>query len=292
MFIESYRKLKHIFDNEENAIMYLIENNYINKYDICNNCNSEMKLYTKEKLFKCKNYKCRKSISPFKGTIFSKMKLPTNIQVHLLYEFLKKTPSTILSSSLEIDRKTITKYNKLFRNYLKDKQLYNNKEKIGGRNEIVEIDETKIAKRKYNRGHKVEGVWIIGGIQRSRLKNKVRNENKKMFLLPIKERNMENINEVITKYVKKGTTIYTDCWKGYNNLDKIGYKHKTVNHKKHFKDPETGIHTNTIEGTWNGLKQSIIPRNRTKKDIKLHIKEFLWRKKNGERNIWTQFLKD
>ena len=39
MFIEPYRKLKHIFDREENDIMYLIvENSYINKYDICMNC--------------------------------------------------------------------------------------------------------------------------------------------------------------------------------------------------------------------------------------------------------------
>ena len=86
MFIEPYRKLKHIFDSEEKAIMYLIENSYINKYDICMNYNFEMKLYTKEKIFRCKNYRYRKYISPFKGTIFNKIKLPTNIQVHLLYE--------------------------------------------------------------------------------------------------------------------------------------------------------------------------------------------------------------
>jgi hypothetical protein len=30
-----------------------------------------MKLYLKEKLYKCKNYKCRKAISPLKGTIFT-----------------------------------------------------------------------------------------------------------------------------------------------------------------------------------------------------------------------------
>ena len=168
-------------------------------------------------------------------------------------------------SSLEIDRKRVTKYNKLFRTYVENKQLYKPSEKIGGRNEIVEIDESKIAKRKYNKGHKVEGAWVIGGIQKSRLKNKIKNENKKLFLLPVEERNIENINEIIKKYVKKGTTIYADCWKGYNDLKNIGYKHKTVNHKKHFKDPETNVHTNTIEGTWNGLKQSMPPRNRNKK---------------------------
>ena len=90
MFIELYRNLKHVFGKEENAILYLIENNYINIYDKCKEWNYDMKLYVKEKLYKCKNYKCRKAISPLKGTVFSKLKLPIHIQVHLLYEFLKK----------------------------------------------------------------------------------------------------------------------------------------------------------------------------------------------------------
>lgn len=72
----------------------------------------------------------------------------------------------------------------------------------------------------------------------------------------------------------------------------VGYKHKTVNHSKNFKDPNTGVHTNTIEGTWNGFKYSVSPRNRNKKNILLHIKEYLWRKKNKENNMWKKFLKD
>lgn len=113
-----------------------------------------------------------------------------------------------------------------------------------------------------------------------------------MFLLPIEERNIDNIDLIIKRYVKKGATIFTDLWKGYNNLKNIGYKHMTVNHSKNFIDPVTGVHTNTIEGTWNGLKQSIIPRNRNKKDIALYLKEYQWRKKNREYDIWRKFLKD
>lgn len=292
MFIESYKSLKNIFDNEDEALNYLIVNNYVNKFDKCKKCEHDTILNLKKKLYVCKYYKCRRALSPLKGTIFNKLRLPLNIQLHILYLFLGKAPSSFISSSLQIDKNTVSRYNKLFRKYIKDKQLMNPRNKIGGRNEIIEIDETKIAKRKYNKGHKVEGAWVIGGIQRSRLKNKVKNENKKIFLEPIEERNIENINEIINKYIKKGTTIYTDCWKGYNDLNKIGYKHKTVNHKKHFKDPITGIHTNTIEGTWNGLKQSIIPRNRNKKDIVLYLREYQWRKKNREYNIWRNFLKD
>jgi transposase-like protein len=292
MFIEPYKILKHLFDNEDKALMYLVDNNYVNKYEKCYKCNTDMKLYLNKKLYICKNYKCRKSLSPFKGTIYGKMKLPINIQLHILYEFLKKTPCSSIASSLQVDRNTITSYNKLFRSYLKDKQVYSRNNKIGGRNTIVELDETKIAKRKYHKGHRVEGAWVIGGIERSKLKNKIKDENKKLFLCPIETRDVHSIDMIIKKYVKKGTTIYTDLWKGYNNLKNIGYKHMTVNHSKHFKDPITNVHTNTIEGTWNGLKQSIIPRNRNKKDIVLYLREYQWRKKNREYNLWKKFLKD
>lgn len=65
------------------------------------------------------------------------------------------------------------------------------------------MDETKIAKRKYNKGHRVEGAWVIWGIERSILKNNAKNENKKIFLCPIEERNANNIDKIIKKYVKK-----------------------------------------------------------------------------------------
>lgn len=39
-------------------------------------------------------------------------------------------------------------------------------EKIGGPEKTVEIDESKFGRRKNWKGHRVEGVWVFGGIER------------------------------------------------------------------------------------------------------------------------------
>lgn len=33
---------------------------------------------------------------------------------------------------------------------------------IGGNGIVVEVDESKFSKRKYHRGHAVDGAWILG----------------------------------------------------------------------------------------------------------------------------------
>ncbi len=43
--------------------------------------------------------------------------------------------------------------------------LSHENEVIGGAGKIIQIDESKIGKRKYNKGHFVEGQWVFGGIE-------------------------------------------------------------------------------------------------------------------------------
>jgi hypothetical protein len=57
--------------------------------------------------------------------------------------------------------------------------LLSNKEKIGGVDKIVEIDESKFGKRKYHRGHYVEGQWVFGGYERG---------SGRVFMVPVEQR--------------------------------------------------------------------------------------------------------
>ena len=58
--------------------------------------------------------------------------------------------------------------------------MFDGREKIGGPGKFVQIDESKIVKRKYYRGHVVEGQWVFGKIHAGVLLLQYRIERKKL----------------------------------------------------------------------------------------------------------------
>ena len=76
-----------------------------------------------------------------------------------------------------------------------------NKSYLGGVNSdgqpiIVEIDESKFGKRKYNKGKRIDGVWVVGGVERT--------PERKVFLLTVPNRNQNTLKLIIDTFVKDG----------------------------------------------------------------------------------------
>ncbi|KAG2217633.1 hypothetical protein INT45_008086 [Circinella minor] len=275
--LPSLYELYPYFLDEDEAINYLLNMNILRKYEKCPKCNNKVHYENKQKRYHCSWYQCKKSLSIFQNTIFYKAKLPINKILFLLYEFLKKTSRDSAAVTVGVTPFTATFYYKKFREQLSIYAVDNIKNNlIGGKNETVEIDESYFCKRKYNKGHHVNGIWVLGGIQRG---------TKKIFTIPVEERNKETLLYQIKKFVKPETRIITDFWKGYINLKDNNYIHDKVNHKKCFKVKGTDNHTNTIEGIWNGLKMNIIPQHRTRKYLFEHLLEQQWRINNKHKNL-------
>jgi transposase-like protein len=108
-----------------------------------------------------------------------------------------------------------------------------------------------LGKRKYHRGHKVEGVWAVVGVERT--------AERKVFIIPVETRDASTLQRVVHEHVASGSIVHTDLWKGYNWIgERPYYDHQTVNHSKCFKDATTGVHTNTVEGTNSGKNDAFL----------------------------------
>ena len=160
--------------------------------------------------------------------------------------------------------------------------LFDGREKIGGPGKLVQIDESKIGKRKYHRGHVVEGQWVFGGIEE---------DSRKCFIATVEDRTEETLLNLIKGWIEPGTTIVSDCWKGYVNLSKHGYIHKTVNHSVEFVNEE-GFHTNKIEGHWRQMKTKLPTHGRKKEHYSSYLAEFKWRYIHSGEDLWKVFLND
>jgi transposase-like protein len=232
--------------------------------------------------FRCKSQSCRSEKSLLHGSFFAGSKLPPTDILRLGYFWVAKTPFSLACIYTGQSTKTVAAYYGYYRQVVIE-SLDEEDSIIGGPGIIVELDESKFGKRKYNRGHRVEGCWVLGGVERT--------ESRKIFVKVVPDRSAATLLAVISDHVREGSIILTDLWKGYKQLNaELGFDHYCVNHSAHFRDPETGVHTNTIEGTWNGIKMSIAPRGRVVDGMNDRLLEFIWRRKNAA-SLWNGLIR-
>ena len=154
-------------------------------------------------------------------------------------------------------------------------------EPLGGPGTIVEIDEAKFGRWKYHQGRYVDGHWVLGGIERG---------TDKMFLVPVPQRDSATLIPIVQQYVRRGTTIHTDMWKAYDSLSRCGYHHGMVNHSQHFVDPVTGVHTNSIEGSWTHAKNKLKNHGTSDDLFASYLAEYLWRRKYRNDTPFTHLI--
>lgn len=288
----------NICNNYDTLINFLIEQKVIHGVMFCTKCNSKepMKFNSKDLMFHCyasyflknRNKKrvkiyCKSKISALHDTWFNNIHNSVqNICRFVGYHLMLKPPrQEFLQNELEISSATAVDWASFCRELC---TLWSEKHSvaIGGENEIVEVDEAKIGKRKFNKGRLVTGQWIFGGIERS---------TKRIFIIPVPNRTSATLLTVIQNWIKPGTTIISDCWKAYDCLNKEGFKHLRVNHKMNFVDPETNAHTQNIERVWRETRANI-PRYGTREVHYVgYLAEFLFRRQYDFNDRIINFFK-
>jgi transposase-like protein len=249
----------------------------------CLSCGNLVKLRTRgnRKSFICSWKSCRQERSVWHNTIFKNLKLKPEHVLLIAKLWLKGMHARHICTFLEISR---VSYTKILRK-IEDRVVnlfYKTPFLIGGDNIVVEIDESKFGLRKYHRGHRVEGVWVFGAFERT--------AEKRIFCIPVNDRKKNTLIPIMKSYISKDSIIYSDCWKSYSNVSRHFKSHLTVNHSLGFKNPTTGVHTNTIEGNWGAIKAQTPVRCRTSKLISLYLIRYML-KRNFKENDYFEFIK-
>lgn len=148
-------------------------------------------------------------------------------------------------------------------------------EDVGMLRGIVEVDETYIGGKGWNRGKKWWDNWeerpkqiLMGMVER----------NGRVTTRHIPNTGATNLINAIKETVDPRALVMTDKLYGYRALPKHGYAHKSVNHSKQYVvDGDT--YTQNIENFWSHIKSGItgVYRHVSKKYLQFYANEFAFR---------------
>lgn len=259
----SFTTLSNLCTHNDELIVFLLKSGLLgDRSGICETCKEgTVHLIRKEGSFywKCGKRSCVKTISLRKGSFFEKSRLDYRQILCLIYCWLYELPFTFVQAEeLVTTNKSVVDWYNFCRDICIDILLKDNT-KIGGPGHIVEIDESKFGKRKYNKGRCVDGSWVLGGIDR---------QTRDTFFQVVPNRTKETLLPILIENIHPESIVISDCWKSYNSVSEHFKQHLSVNHSLHFVDPDDSkVHTNSIESQWRVLKRNVLPKNGTNKSL-------------------------
>lgn len=240
------------FGDKETIINKLRLRGLLSEHAMCEECGQEM-IERPERvkdgfMFFCRKRSCRKSKSIRVNSFFENSRLQlTNIML-FLHLWANEFTEKLIMNQFDFSKKTIVDWTRFCRD-LCIFEFEQDESMIGGSGSVVEIDETLLIKRKYNRGRMVSNGWHFGGIER-------RNDGLfRCFVILVYDRSEAHLTYIIQNRIALGTHIMSNGWAAYRNLSLNGYIHTVVNHSENFINPDdTNTHTQTIESRWSSLK--------------------------------------
>ncbi|KAI0984428.1 hypothetical protein GJ496_011135 [Pomphorhynchus laevis] len=199
----------------------------------CSHHNRLMKKYKEKHLsrFRCSAQGC-KDIAVTKGTWLEYAKISPAKAIMISYCFATKMSilPTIRESSITGERtstETITDWYNYCREVCMELMFRRTTgTKMGRPGRIVQIDECKLGRRKYNRGRMRDGTWVLGLIED--------NGDCRLKMCEDNLRNSSSLVPFIVDNVNMGTTIHTDLWGAYSQLKQLGFVHEIINQSQIF----------------------------------------------------------
>jgi hypothetical protein len=233
-----------VFGNENTIVGTLQDNGLLRLHLTCESCGESMKLQKSDKRdgirFECSKRLCRTRKTIRVGSFFEEVRLSLCDSMLLLHLWSKGYSEKLICEDFTFARQTVVDWFRFCRELCVG-HFESQQGKIGGPDSVVEIDETHIVRRKYDRGRQLQARWLVGGIER-RTDGQFR-----AFFVIVYNRSGPHLKHLIQQHVVPGTHIITDGWPGYAGLSDLGYTHSVVIHEDNFVSPDDHqVHTQRI----------------------------------------------
>jgi len=105
----------------------------------------------------------------------------------------------------------------------------------------------------------------------------------------VRDCSAETLRDHTLRWVKRGTLVYTDRWKGYDTLAFCGYRHLRLDHARHFARGK--VHINGLEGFWSYAKGKFLKHHGVSPEkFPLYLYEWQYRYNHRDEDLFALFL--
>ena len=290
------------YSTENKCYNYLKKLKWDNKIT-CPFCNAPQKRIVKlnSEKFRYHCYDCHKSFSVLTNTIFEDSKLPLQDWFTIIGLM---TNAKLGISAKDIERNSGVTYKTAWYVAMRIRCGMIDQCNIELEN-IVEMDEAYVGGRPRHRKCKIKDQTIAAsGIDVDKPKRGrgtcktpivgIVERKGKVVVKVIEKLNFKNLLSMLKEYVNiDNSTLITDEFRGYSKMDDI-IEHFVIEHQKEY--VRGAIHTNTIEGFWSIVKNSIKGNHIkvSKKYLPFYLlqSQYMYNHRNYEGNIFEKFLKE
>lgn len=210
------------------------------------------------------------------NSILYEKEVPLSSFILITYFWAMQIPISLVTTMADVSEEIAVSWYRFFRSIC-SKWIEENPIRIGGINEIVQIDETDIA-RKSRDGGLVPTKWLFGGVDV---------ETKKCFLIRISDRSRKKLMNLIETFVEAGSRIRSFEDTDYSDVASLSvkpaYTYETMSHRANFVDPTHGVRPRNIENLWTRLKIKFVKMGGDISDsIDSYLDEYMWRQMKGK----------
>lgn len=261
------REFQKRFPDEDTCLEHLMRTRFGERLT-CFKCTKNARYYRVKarRSFECEH--CGYQVYPTAGTPFEKTRTSLRDWFYVMYLFCASRNGVAakeVERQLGVTYKTAWRMCRLIRVYM---GYVDGDAPIGGPGKTVEADETFIGGVDPGDTPDDKAV-VLGMVERGG----------DVVTRVVMDRSTRNIIPHIAKFVKRGSKINTDDWKGYNALiERHGFDHQSVNHSEK-EYVRNDVHTNTIEAFWANVKRAINGTyvSVSKKYLQTYLREFEYR---------------